>query len=85
MSTFTLISKIVLEGLELWSSERKHKFQKKYYYTLERLALAEDAQYPNYTDANVMLSKRELEIFLEAYYTEVKNEVSSRNTTTSNN
>lgn len=62
-----LFAGILLEGMKTWNYERKARFEKKYYNVLKRVADAENAIFPIYTDAELALAKEEEERFLEAY------------------
>ncbi len=66
-----LIAGIILEGMKIWSVERRLAFQNKHYEVLKRVVDAENDQFPIYTDAELALAKQEEEIFLEAYYKEM--------------
>ena len=76
-----IIGQILLEGMELWTEERKHRFQKMHATILSKISVAENAEYPVYTDAALTLAKEELDNFYLAYYEEVKHAVSNINTT----
>lgn len=73
-----LIGNIVLQGMELWSVERKKAFQKKHFKILEELDQARSKVYPEYTDIEVALAKRKYENFLEAYHLEMSQETLAR-------
>lgn len=65
--TLALIGGIILEGMKGWNESRRARFSAKYENVLDRLNAAENAQRPEYTDAELMLSQEDLEKFLEAY------------------
>ena len=72
-----IVGQILLEGMKLWSDERKHRFQKRYLKTLEKIDNEENLLNPDYNDARLMLAKQELDRFYKAYYEEIKSEVVS--------
>ena len=80
-----IIGQILLEGMKLWSAERKNHFAKKYKKILDDIDHAENAAHPHYTDARLMRHKEELERFLEAYYGIVKEENNAKADTTNTN
>lgn len=65
-----LILPIILEGMKTWNQERRLAFKKKYHDILGDISDAENASYPHYTDAALMLSNEALENFLKAYHDE---------------
>lgn len=80
-----IVGQILLEGIKLWSSERKHAFSKKYHKILTSIDRSEGAQFPHYTDASLMRDKKALEAFLEAYYGTIKEESNAKSTNTDTN
>ena len=66
-----LIAGILLEGMKIWSTERRLSFQNKHYDVLKRVLDAENDQFPIYTDAELQLAQQEEEIFLQAYHKEM--------------
>jgi hypothetical protein len=67
-----LIGQIVLEGVQLWSEERRTRFMDEYKDILDRITEAENAKPPIYTDSELDLAEQERMNFLEAYHTELK-------------
>ena len=67
-----LISGIVLEGMKIWSTERRFAFEKKHSKVLKRVRDASNGYFPNYNDAELGLAEEEEEDFYRAYYQELK-------------
>lgn len=70
MSTFAILSRIVLKGLEIFSSERQHQFSQDWNDVLTAMQAAQNKKYPTYTDAEVVLSQDRLEAFCLAFESE---------------
>ena len=66
-----VIGGIILEGMKLWSQERKHKFMNEYHEILTLIDEAKRREIGDYTDAENDVLKREFKIFLEAYRREL--------------
>lgn len=73
-----LIGNIVLQGMELWSVERKKAFQKKHFNILEELDQARRRVFPEYTDIDVSMAKKKYKNFLQAYHLEMSQETLAR-------
>ena len=73
-----LIGNIVLQGMELWSVERKKAFQKKHFNILEELDQARRKVFPEYTDIDVAIAEKKYRNFLQAYHLEMSQETLAR-------
>lgn len=63
---------IVKEGMVAWNQGRRTRFMKKHKKFLDQLSEAENKLPPEYTDAEVDISKEKLLNFLKAYHEEFK-------------
>ena len=68
----TLLGPIVLEGMKIWSEERRTRFKDKYHDILTRLEEAHNANGSDYFDSVIDFTDAELRIFMEAYYSELQ-------------
>jgi hypothetical protein len=70
-SVLTLIGSIVLEGVKLWSEERRTRFLDEYHDLITKLNQAE-SDYSAWSDFEVSRLTKDLELFLQAYKTEIQ-------------
>lgn len=75
-----IIGEIVLEGMQMWSEERRTRFMDDYHDILTKLEKARSRSADTWVDSDIDIAQRDLEIFLKAYSSEVKSE----NATSSN-
>lgn len=68
-----IIAAILLEGMKAWNEERRTRFADRFYSILKQLKDAENATGTNRVDYDIEVAEQEKEIFLQAYYEEVKN------------
>ena len=69
-ATLPIVAQIVLEGMNIWSTERKMAFSKKHSKVLIKLNKAANGYYPNYNDAELGLAIEAEKAFYEAYLVE---------------
>jgi hypothetical protein len=69
-----IIGEIIHEGMEMWSEERRTRFKDKYHDILSKLDTFRNRQPKDWIDSDIELAEQELETFLKAYASEVKNE-----------
>jgi len=67
-----ILAQIVLEGIKTWNQERKLAFGKKYAKQLRSLEAAAGKLFPDYSDAELNLAKKDKKIFMQAYLVEMK-------------
>ena len=67
-----LIGGIVHEGLVAWNEKRRTRFLDEHAEILEELREIENGNFPDYTDADLMLAQERYKDFLTAYHTELK-------------
>ena len=72
----TIVASIVLEGLKLWSEERRTRFMDEHHELIQDLRKAENDQTSNYSDAAIDLAEEALQDFYKAYHAELKKETS---------
>lgn len=70
-------AQIVLKGMEIFSDERRRNLSKQYNEVLQAVNDAENAQWPEYSDAKLALAVERRESFLSAYYVEFAARVDS--------
>lgn len=68
---YQLIGAILLEGMKMWNEERRNRFKTRYYNILQDIEKSTNAKGEGYSDVNIYEAKKEHEIFLKAYYSEV--------------
>lgn len=66
-----VLAQIVLEGLKTWNQERRLAFKKKHAKVLRAVEVAAGRIHPDYSDAELNITKREKRIFMQAYLTEM--------------
>jgi len=66
------VGNILHEGMKGWNGSRKARFQKKHKKILDKIGEAEEKHFPNYTDAELTLAKRDRDRFYAAYNIEQK-------------
>lgn len=69
---WTLIAGIVLEGLKVFSEERRTRFMDEYHDIITEIESAKTDRSDNYTDARIDVGKKRKKLFLEAYHKELK-------------
>lgn len=80
-----LILPIILEGMKIFSRERKNRFVNKHHKILERINNAENAKPPSYSDAELGLAREELETFIKAFHHELKEHNAENNNSSNSN
>jgi len=65
---------IVKDGMALWSEERRTRFMKKHHNLIQDLSNAENKTHPDYNDSDVDLLRERLRNFLQAYWSELREE-----------
>ena len=66
-----LIIKLILKGMDLWPEERRINFKKTHHKILTEISSEENKTYPHFSGAKLDKAREELDIFLEAYITEL--------------
>jgi hypothetical protein len=69
-----LILGIVKDGLSLWSEERRTRFLKTHHKILEEIANEENKSYPEFSNARLDLANERLQLYLQAYWSELREE-----------
>lgn len=67
-----IVAGIVLEGMKILSVIQHRKLMKEHKLAMEDVANAENKVFPIYTDAELDLANERLRIFLEAYWSELR-------------
>lgn len=71
-SLLPVIGGIVLEGMKFMNQRQKTKLQREHQKILQEIADAQNASFPDYTDAELDLANERLRIFLEAFWSELR-------------
>ena len=69
---FAVVGGIVLEGMKMLSVTQQRKLHKEHKKALEEIADAQNAIFPNYTDAALDLANERMRILLEAFWSELR-------------
>ena len=72
-----ILGEIVLEGMKGWSEKRRTRFKDQYHEILTRLDSYRNKTPDNWIDSDIEIGEQELETFLKAYASEVRNENSN--------
>lgn len=67
-----IVAGIVLEGMKMLSVRQRRKLMKEHKEAMEDVANAENQTFPNYNDDDLALANERLRIFLEAYWSELR-------------
>jgi len=69
---FKLIGDIVLEGLKTFNEERRTRFMDDHHEIITELNRAKNDLTEGYSDDAIMIAKKDLMLFMQSYYTELK-------------